>query len=105
MQNKRLVGNVFAAASFLAAPALAEQPENPATQLEAPSVEVISTNPLSSIGTPIQEVPANVQAVTGDEMQKQHSQDMTEFLEHNLTSVNINSSQGNPFQPDVDFRG
>ncbi|MGH8757232.1 MAG: TonB-dependent receptor, partial [Burkholderiales bacterium] len=68
-------------------------------------MEVISTTPLSSIGTPIQEVPANVQAATGDEMQKQHSQDMTEFLEHNLTSVNINSSQGNPFQPDVDFRG
>ena len=105
MQKKRLVGNALVITSFLTAPALAEQPENPATELEAPSVEVIATTPLPSIGTPIQQVPANVQATTGEEMQKQHSQDMTEFLEHNLTSVNINSAQGNPFQPDVVFRG
>ncbi len=102
MQKKQVVKKTLIITSFLAAPALAE---NPATELEAPSVEVISTTPLPSIGTPIQEVPANVQAETGEEMQKQHSQDMTQFLEHNLTSVNINSSQGNPFQPDVDFRG
>ena len=105
MQKKQLVGKALVITSFLTAPALAEQPENPATELEAPSVEVIGTTPLPSIGTPIQQVPANVQAATGEEMQKQHSQDITEFLEHNLTSVTINSSQGNPFQPDVDFRG
>ena len=105
MQKKQLVRKALVITSFLTAPALAEQPENPATELEAPSVEVIGTTPLPSIGTPVQEVPANVQAATGDEMQKQQSRDITEFLEHNLTSVNINSSQGNPFQPDVDFRG
>lgn len=105
MQKKQLVEKALVITSFLTAPAFAQQPENPATELEAPSVEVISTTPLPMLGTPIQEVPANVQAATGDEMQKQHSQDMTEFLEHNLTSISINSSQGNPFQPDVDFRG
>ena len=105
MQKKQLVGKALAVACFLAAPALAEHPENPATELEAPSVEVISTTPLPIIGTPIQEVPANVQAATGEQIQKQHSRDITEFLDDNLTSVNINSSQGNPFQPDVDFRG
>ena len=105
MQKKRFIGNFFAAASLLAMPALAEEPVNPATELEAPSVEVIGTTPLPSIGTPIQQVPSNVQAATGAQMEEQHSQDLTQFLEQNLTSVNINSAQGNPFQPDVDFRG
>ncbi|HMJ49311.1 MAG TPA: TonB-dependent receptor [Burkholderiales bacterium] len=105
MQKNRSIGNIFAAASLLAMPALAEEPANPATALEAPSVEVIGTTPLPSIGTPIQQVPSNVQAATGAQMEEQHSQDLTQFLEQNLTSVNINSAQGNPFQPDVDFRG
>jgi hypothetical protein len=34
--------------------------ENPATELEAPTVEVIGTTPLPGIGTPIVQVPANV---------------------------------------------
>ena len=105
MQKKQLMGKALVVAGFLAMPALADQPENPATELEAPSVEVISTTPLPGIGTPIQEVPANVQAATGEQIQKQHSRDITEFLDDNLTSVNINASQGNPYQPNVDFRG
>ena len=105
MKKKQPVAYVLVITSFLVAPALAQQTVNPATELEAPSVEVIGTTPLPSVGTPIQQVPSNVQAATGEEMQKQHTQDLTQFLEQNLTSVNINSSQGNPFQPDVDFRG
>ena len=96
------------AAGCAAAPALAQEakPEtNPASQIEAPTVEVISTTPLPGIGVPVSEVPANVQAATGAEMQKQESINLPDYLDRNLGSVSINESQGNPYQPDVNFRG
>jgi iron complex outermembrane recepter protein len=79
--------------------------ENPATALEAPTVEIIGTTPLPGIGVPINQVPANVQAATGAEIQKQKTLDLSEFLDNNLGSVTLNHGQNNPFQPDVNFRG
>jgi outer membrane receptor protein involved in Fe transport len=79
--------------------------DNPAAALEAPTVEIIGTTPLPGIGVPVNQVPANVQAATGAEMQKQKTLDLSEFLENNLGSVTLNQGQNNPFQPDVNFRG
>ncbi len=79
--------------------------ENPATALEAPTVEIIGTTPLPGIGVPVNQVPANVQATTGAEIQKQKTLDLSEFLDNNLGSVTLNHGQNNPFQPDVNFRG
>lgn len=70
-----------------------------------PTVEVISTSPLPGLGTPIQNVPANVQVHTSQEMDRQRPSSLTDYLERNATSVSINSAQGNPFQPDISFRG
>jgi outer membrane receptor protein involved in Fe transport len=79
--------------------------ENPAAQLEAPSVEVVGTTPLAGIGTAINEVPSNVQAVTGAQMRQQESVSLPDFANNNIGSVSINEGPGNPFQPDVNFRG
>src|SRR5712691_9566925 len=49
------------AAACLAAGALAQ---NPAAELEAPTVYVVGTTPLPGVGTPVSQVPANVQTVT-----------------------------------------
>ena len=54
---------------------------------------------------PVNQVPANVQAATGAEIQKQKTLDLSEFLDNNLGSVTLNHGQNNPFQPDVNFRG
>ncbi len=79
--------------------------QNPATALEAPTIEIIGTTPLPGIGVPVNQVPANVQAKTGAEIQKQKTLDLSEFLDNNLGSVTLNHGQNNPFQPDVNFRG
>jgi outer membrane receptor protein involved in Fe transport len=105
---KTRIAGVLLAAGCAALSALAQEVApnaNPAAQLEAPTVEVIGTTPLPGIGTPINEVPANVQAITGAEMQKQESVSVPDYLDRNIGSVSINESQGNPFQPDVNFRG
>lgn len=94
----------FAPALLCATAAAAEAP-SPATQLEAPTVEVIGTTPLPVLGTPINQVPANVQAVTGAEISRQAAPALSDFLANNFSSVNINAAQNNPFQPDVNFRG
>ena len=50
---------VLAVALAGAAPAA----ENPAAALEAPAVNVIGTTPLPGVGTPVDEIPSNVQLV------------------------------------------
>ena len=70
-----------------------------------PEIQVVDTLPLSGIGVPLNQVPANVQSVTNDELSRQPGANLSDFLNLNLGSVNINDTQGNPFQPNVNFRG
>ena len=94
---------LIAAVSLISVAAIAQV--NPATELETPTVEVVGTTPLPGLGTPIDQVPSNVQAVTGEEIEVQNSTNLGTFLEQNLGSVSVNHGQNNPFQPDVSFRG
>ena len=73
--------------------------------VELPRVEVIGTTPLPGLGTALRDVPANVQTYGGRDLSKQRQGNVTEFLEQNPTSVNVNAAQGNPYQLDVSFRG
>src|SRR5258706_106443 len=79
--------------------------ETPAEQLEPPEVEVIGVTPLPGLGVPAAQVPANVQAVTGAEIMRQHPLNLPEFMSQRLSGVNVNENQGNPFQPDLTYRG
>ncbi len=82
----------------------AEQ-RNPAAELEAPTVEVVATTPLPGVGTPVSQVPSNVQAITGSTVEAQQSSSLPGFLEKNIGSVSITNGQANPYQPDLYFRG
>jgi outer membrane receptor protein involved in Fe transport len=79
--------------------------ENPAEQLETPAIEVIGITPLPGFGVPAAQVPANVQAVTGAEIMRQHPLNLPEFMSQRLPGVNVNENQSNPFQPDISYRG
>ncbi|MFC3108369.1 TonB-dependent receptor family protein [Undibacterium arcticum] len=72
---------------------------------ELPTVVVTGTMPLPGLGLPLRDVAANVQTVKGAAIERQHAGNITEYLEHNLSSVTINSAQGNPYQPDISYRG
>lgn len=69
------------------------------------TVDVIGTTPLPGIGLPVDQVPANVQTVKGESMANQHSLTIADYMAQNMTGVNINETQNNPFQPNVNFRG
>jgi len=83
-------------------PALAA---NPAAELEAPVVDVVGTTPLPGVGTPTSKVPANVQTATDRQIEALPSPGLPDFLERSMGGFVSSSSQGNPFQPDVSFRG
>nr|WP_236061633.1 TonB-dependent receptor [Paraburkholderia domus] len=70
-----------------------------------PVVTVVGTAPLTGLGMPLTEVPAAVQVVSAKDIEAQHPNNITAYLEQNVTSVTLNSSQGNPYQPDVNYRG
>lgn len=69
------------------------------------TVEVISPTPLPGIGLRLDKVPASVQTVKGEEMQKQQNLSIADFMSNNMVGVNVNEIQNNPFQPNINFRG
>jgi iron complex outermembrane recepter protein len=79
--------------------------DNPAEILETSAVHVIGTTPLPGLGTPVSDVPANVQVFTSRDIRQQQQTNPGEYLEENPTGITINSAQGNPFQSDINFRG
>ncbi len=79
--------------------------ENPAEALEMPTVEVVGTTPLPGLGTPIRDVPANVQIYTSRDLSGQRQTNVTDYLEQNPSGIASNAAQGNLFQPDISFRG
>jgi len=86
-------------------PGIACGAETAGSRPTLPEVQVVDTVPLSGIGVSLNQVPANVQRITGDQLSRQPGSNLSDFLNQNVGSVNINDTQGNPFQPDVNFRG
>ncbi len=85
--------------------AAAEAADNPAEVFELPSVSVIGTTPLPGLGTPLKDVPANVQTFSRRDFDQQRPLELTDFLGANANSVGIGAAQGNAFQQDIIFRG
>lgn len=92
----------LAVTAAFALPALAD---NPAATLETPSVDVIGTTPLPGLGLSIQKFPGNVQSVTATEIRRSQQSNLPDLLTSQLPSVNVNDVQGNPYQPDLNYRG
>jgi len=91
----------------LAVPCSLEAPPAPRTRGAARDARHRSDrhHALPGFGVPAAQVPANVQAVTGEEIARQHPLNLPEFMSRRLSGVNVNENQSNPFQPDVTYRG
>jgi iron complex outermembrane receptor protein len=91
--------------AFATMPATGHAADNPAEEVELQRVDIIGTSPLPGLGTPLRDVPANVQVFGSKEMRRQKQGNLSEFLEQNPTSVSVNATQGNAYQTDISFRG
>lgn len=69
------------------------------------AVDVVSTTPLPGADLQPDQIPAPVQKADDQDLQNSGALDLSDFLNRRLNSVYINETQGNPFQPDVNYRG
>ncbi len=83
----------------------AEGVRNPAAAMELPDLDVIGTTPLPGIGLPVEKYAGNVPTISAEEIAEQNPVDLSEMLFRNIGSIDINSSQNNPYQNDVHYRG
>lgn len=71
----------------------------------ATRVEVVETTPLPGINLLRNEIAAPVQTGTEADLEQSGALNLTDFLNRRLDGVFLNEVQGNPFQPDVNYRG
>jgi len=100
MQHKRKTLSLMLAAVFISTNAFTAE-----DSVELSEIEVIGTTPLHGVGLPADMIPTNVQSATAEDIAKVQSLDLSDFMSRTLSSVNINSAQNNPYQPDVTYRG
>ena len=68
-------------------------------------MSVVGATPLPGLDLPKDRVPAPVQTATGADIASSGALSLADFMNRRLGSVHVNEIQGNPFQPDVSFRG
>jgi outer membrane receptor protein involved in Fe transport len=70
-------------------------------------LRVYPTSPIATPGTSlaVDKVPSSVNFVDAGQIQRTGSLNVTDALLQNVPAVNINEVAGNPFQPNVEFRG
>jgi outer membrane receptor protein involved in Fe transport len=69
------------------------------------AVSVVSATPLSGLDRSIDEIPAPTQAFTDRDLEASGAIDLSSFLNRRVNGVFLNEIQGNPIQPDVNYRG
>ena len=66
---------------------------------------VVSATAIPGTSIDIDKVPGNVQILRASDLSREGSASLTQALNSNLSSVNINDDEDDPFQPDILYRG
>jgi outer membrane receptor protein involved in Fe transport len=89
------------AVSLFAQTPPAAPPQEPLTF----KVDVIGSTPLPGVDLTLDEIPSPVQTAIAHDLDAAGALDLSDFLNRRLNGVYVNEVQGNPFQPDVNYRG
>ena len=76
-----------------------------AEKMTTSTINVYSATPLPSIGLPLNIVPANIQIATPKALNEQAGVSLADYMSNNLQSVSVSEMGGNPWQPEINFRG
>jgi outer membrane receptor protein involved in Fe transport len=107
----RLSSIAVASFAFSASQALAQdappvlQPSRSSGAVVLPTIEVFATTPLSGTGVDIDKVPAGVTIVDAKQIEAERSPSVVKALAQQTPGITVDEVAGNPFQPDVEFRG
>jgi len=72
---------------------------------QATRVDVVDTTPLPGMNLPLNEIPAPVQTASETDIRNSAALELGDLMNRRLSGVFLNDMQGNPFQPDVNYRG
>ena len=72
---------------------------------QATRVDVVSATPLPGTDLPVDQIPAPVQTATAYDIQQSGALDLSDLLKQRMAGVHVNDNQGNPYQPDLNYRG
>jgi outer membrane receptor protein involved in Fe transport len=100
-----LAGSVLPPAATAADADTAPVPGNPAAAQELQQVVVIGNAPLPGLGLPLNQIPANVQTANSEDMRRQQTVDLADYLNNNFSGINVSESADNPFQLDINYHG
>jgi outer membrane receptor protein involved in Fe transport len=84
-------------------PIHADEPAPPRDELA--TVTVVGITPYGTAEQRADELAGAAQTADADDLARSHATDLGTFLNRRLGSVYVNENQGNPLQPDVNFRG
>ncbi len=69
------------------------------------AVDVAGTTPLTGAGLTLDEIAAPVQTASSESIEQSNAIDLSAFLNRRFGGVFLNEIQGNPMQPDLNYRG
>jgi outer membrane receptor protein involved in Fe transport len=71
----------------------------------ATAVTVITPTPIGSESLSIEQTPVPVQSLNSEDLQRNNSLDLADAMNKRLNGVYVNENAGNPFEPDINYRG
>lgn len=71
----------------------------------ASSITVVSAVPIGKADLSLSDIPVGVQTLTAKQMEDSGALDLADAMNKRLNGVYINENQGNPYQPDINYRG
>jgi outer membrane receptor protein involved in Fe transport len=77
----------------------------PLAQAPQSKVDVVDTMPLPGVDLSADQIALPIQSATQADIEKSGALDLPDFMNRRLNGVYLNEMQGNPYQPDVNFRG
>jgi outer membrane receptor protein involved in Fe transport len=83
-----------------------EHPKNPAREVHPVTrLHVYATAPMAGATVDVDKVPSSVNVVDSGQIARTDSLNVADALRQSVPGISINEVAGNPFQPDVQFRG
>jgi outer membrane receptor protein involved in Fe transport len=82
----------------------ADAAESTPAPFELPEITVVTTTPVGGTGIALEKYPGNVQTLNYRDL-PQDARNLPEILDQVGGSMSINSTQGNPYQVDLNYRG
>jgi outer membrane receptor protein involved in Fe transport len=71
----------------------------------ASRVDVVAAAPLAGMDRALEDLPSSVRSASAEAIQASGALELSDFLNRRMGGVYLNEVQGNPFQPDLNFRG